>query len=490
MATLHRIVLAIAGSLNDGTSIPAPQGDRALRNGTTALADRQAQASAKTPPLLNRIGKGIGKFWIPIFLATVLTQAPIEQAGAASASTNQVSRPLPPRKKVVPPTSPSTNRVARPPSRTTVPTYRPPTPLRRMTPSTNQVRQIPNRNKVVPPRTPSRTIPTPTRRTTPSTNSPAATPKPKPKPKPTPTNPPGSGIGDSIAGNIIYDAITGQRVAVTPPMRGKMTAIPSVNQINGTKRRETVQGENNSRFPQLNRGENDGKTVAYDNANHSWTEYYVIHWDKIVTNPHHDPGDEYSWPFIVSDESLADGEGFYDVGDEFKTARRMRSMHRGAMKRPKTYSDGWTEWRWARAGEWVFSGESERIKCEHEVVSTIQRPADSRLAKSQTYKVGVKYKKAYLTYNRLSGSFDTTRVDRKMTTFIFKDEFPATSNHRKSILLLNEKNTQIVEGPTALGQSELYWESRVEDGIFSSPRTIWERKQHDELKEKEKEEND
>ena len=71
MATLHRIVLAIAGSLNNGTSSPAPQGgNRALRNKTTALADRQAQASAKTPPLLNRIGKGIGKFWISLLIAT------------------------------------------------------------------------------------------------------------------------------------------------------------------------------------------------------------------------------------------------------------------------------------------------------------------------------------------------------------------------------------------------------------------------------------
>ena len=84
MSTFHKIVLALAGSLNDGTSSPASQGNRALRNETNDLADRQAQPSAKTPPLLHRIGKGIGKFWIPIFLitATVLTQAPIEQAGA------------------------------------------------------------------------------------------------------------------------------------------------------------------------------------------------------------------------------------------------------------------------------------------------------------------------------------------------------------------------------------------------------------------------
>ena len=70
-------------------------------------------------------------------------------------------------------------------------------------------------------------------------------------------------------------------------MRGKMTDIPSVNQINGTKRRDTVQGENNTRISQLNPGENDGKTVVY-NTNHKWMEYYAVYWDKIVTNPPHD----------------------------------------------------------------------------------------------------------------------------------------------------------------------------------------------------------
>lgn len=244
MITFHKIVLAIAGLLNNGISSPAPQGNPALRNRTTALAsafaERQEPTSAKTPPSY--------------------------RSKSPTLTTNRVISPrrntAPPSRTAVPTYTPSTNRVTRP-------------PLRRRTPSTNQVsRPIPNRNRVVP----SRTIPTPTRRTTPSTNSPAAT--PKPKPKPTPTNPPGSGIGDSIAGNYIYDALTGQRVAITPPMRGKMTAIPSVNQINGTKRRDTVQGENDTRVPQMNLEENDGKTVAYD-ANHSWTEYYVIHWTKM-----------------------------------------------------------------------------------------------------------------------------------------------------------------------------------------------------------------
>ena len=86
MATLHKIVLAIASSLNNGTSSPAPQGNRALSNETNALAsafaERQEPTSAKTPPILNPIGKGIGKFWIIALAvtATVLTPSKTEAA--------------------------------------------------------------------------------------------------------------------------------------------------------------------------------------------------------------------------------------------------------------------------------------------------------------------------------------------------------------------------------------------------------------------------
>ncbi len=74
MATLHKIMLAIASSWNDGTSSPAPQGDnRALSNEPDALTDRQEQTSAKTPPIFNRIRKGIGKFWITAIALILLT---------------------------------------------------------------------------------------------------------------------------------------------------------------------------------------------------------------------------------------------------------------------------------------------------------------------------------------------------------------------------------------------------------------------------------
>ena len=75
--TFHKIVLAIASSWNNGTSSPVPQGgNRDLSNETNALsstfAERQAQPPAKTPPIPNPIGKGIGKFWIPAIALVLL----------------------------------------------------------------------------------------------------------------------------------------------------------------------------------------------------------------------------------------------------------------------------------------------------------------------------------------------------------------------------------------------------------------------------------
>ena len=180
MATLHRIVLAIASSWNNGTSSPAPQGgNRALSNETNALAsafaERQAQPSAKTPPIPNPIGKGIGKFWIPILLATAtaLSTIPIEQLEAASASTNQITRPTLPSYRSKSPTA-STNRVIPSRSRSiatrsrAVPTYRP---------STNRVARPPARtartNQVQTPSRRTRTIPVSTTR---SRTRPAALP--------------------------------------------------------------------------------------------------------------------------------------------------------------------------------------------------------------------------------------------------------------------------------------------------------------------------
>ena len=117
---------------------------------------------------------------------------------------------------------------------------------------------------------------------------------PKPKPKPTPTNPPGSGIGDSIAGNFIYDAITGQRVSVTSAMSGTITAIPSINEINSFKRTETV-SDYTLYWRRLTTGTTvDTKTQSEHgySAGHKWTEYFDVNFDMVVDNPDYDPDAE------------------------------------------------------------------------------------------------------------------------------------------------------------------------------------------------------
>ena len=68
MNTFHKIVLALASSWNNGTSSPAPQGNRAWSNKSNALDERQEPTSAETPPTPNRIGK----FWIPAIALVLL----------------------------------------------------------------------------------------------------------------------------------------------------------------------------------------------------------------------------------------------------------------------------------------------------------------------------------------------------------------------------------------------------------------------------------
>ena len=92
MATLQKIVLAIASSWNNEISSPAPQGNRALRNKTNALAERQEPTSAKTPQILNPIGKGIGKFWIPILLALATVLPTIHHRASQSVNHYKLAR--------------------------------------------------------------------------------------------------------------------------------------------------------------------------------------------------------------------------------------------------------------------------------------------------------------------------------------------------------------------------------------------------------------
>lgn len=279
-------------------------------------------------------------------------------------------------------------------------------------------------------------------------------------------------------------------------MDGTMVAVPSVNQRSGIRRLDTVDGSNYASGP-----DTDSEEDSFD-ANHKWTEYYKVYYDNIVDNPHYDSDNQYSEKYR-SEEGLGvreEGGAITEYGDEFLSAGDMVKDFGGARGGTRIDDEGYAFTVWTKKGKWLWNGESQRIKCEHELVDAIQTPNDSRLADGQTYKVGVKWKLEWLSnYGMLPGEtghgFIFKSRDRawRYRYLTGDDEFSATSASRTSVTLL-EKNTQIFQGPNALGRSRLYWEGIQETtggGLFGggTTRTRWERRQHDELKEKEKKES-
>ena len=313
------------------------------------------------------------------------------------------------------------------------------------------------------------------------------------KKRPPETNPPRSGVGDSIAGNFIYDAITGQRVSVTSAMSGTITAIPSINEINSFKRTETV-SDYTLHWRRLTTGTTvDTKTQSEHgySAGHKWTEYFDVNFDMVVDNPDYDPdaepGESNSEKYKIEDGGGGGSRNEY--GDSYMTRWDMIKKYSTSEYGRVTDSWGDKHVQLTKKGTWVYYGKSEKIKCEHELVDTVVN-TDGRLALGQKYKWGVRFQRQWLTYN---GEEFETKETGKLKELIWENEsmwLNATSENRKKLYFLNEKNMKLIDGPTALGQSRIYWESRVEDGLFSAPRTIWERKQYDELVEKEKQEND
>ena len=314
------------------------------------------------------------------------------------------------------------------------------------------------------------------------------------KKRPPETNPPRSGVGDSIAGNFIYDAITGQRVSVTSAMSGTITAIPSINEINSFKRTETV-SDYTLHWRRLTTGTTvDTKTQSEHgySAGHKWTEYFDVDFDMVVDNPNYDPDAE---PGELNSEryKIEDGGGGgsrNEYGDSYMTRGDMIKKYSTSEYGRVTDSWGDKHVQLTKKGTWIYYGKSEKIKCEHELVDTIVN-TDGRLALGQEYHYGLKYRRVWLTYDPDEGDFVVKKTEKlkNLNSAIPGWKFSATSKSRRNLRFLRRKNMEIVEGPTALGQSRIYWKSRVEDGLFSAPRTIWERAQHDELKEKEKQEN-
>ena len=236
--------------------------------------------------------------------------------------------------------------------------------------------------------------------------------------------------------------------------------------------------------------ERNSQSVDGYSAGHKWTEYFDVDFDMVVDNPDYDPdvepGEPNSERYKIEDGG---GGSRNEYGDEFKGAMDMIKEYSTSEYSRVTDSWGDKHVQLTKKGTWIYYGKSEKIKCEHELVDTIVN-TDGRLAVGQKYKWGVRFQRQWLTYN---GEEFETKETGKLKELIWENEsmwLNATSKNRKNLYFLNEKNMKLIDGPTALGQSRLYWKSRVEDGLFSAPRTIWERAQYDELKEKEKQEND
>lgn len=188
-----------------------------------------------------------------------------------------------------------------------------------------------------------------------------------------------------------------------------------------------------------------------------WTEYFKIHWDEIVEDPGHDPDDPCSLKYMVTFDNL-DNEGLREHGDEYMDAYAMQRRHMGARQGKKTHEDGTTGTVWIMPGEWVFSGESEKVKSVHWLHNEIADDPDIRLAHDQTYTAAVYWKLDHLTYN--GREFEVVESDnrfRKRT-----HTFSAHSPGRTKIDICYKRNTEVSDGPYIRGGSQLFWTKTVD----------------------------
>lgn len=230
-------------------------------------------------------------------------------------------------------------------------------------------------------------------------------------------------------------------------MDGKITATPTIKSASHAGRaKSTVNGHVDSSYPILN-----NKRERQD-PGYMWTEYFKIHWDEIVENPDHDPDDPCSYKYMVTNDNL-DNEGLHEHGDEYMTAGEMQGRHGGARQGKKTDCEGIEQVVWAKTGEWIFTGESERVRGIHNVLSEIADNPDMRLARTQSYLVGVYWKLDHLTYN--GREFEVTKMEIPWRRW--NKSFNAFARSRKKIDILPEKNREVSEGPDIAGSSQLFW---------------------------------
>ena len=289
----------------------------------------------------------------------------------------------------------------------------------------------------------------------------------------------GIGVGEVVGGlivnlvaNYIYDA-AGNKIKVNPPMDGKITASPKVEAYGGRRYWAFINGyAHDGLRPEQDRDRKRSKDYNLD----KWTEYFRVTYGEVVDNPDYDPdaepGERNSNKYMLRSH----GE-FGEHGDEYKNYRTMANEYATAEYGYVYDDDGNRYMQFSKKGRWVYTGESELIKCDHRLKNEVE-VGDNRLAKNQTYKAEVWYKLDELTWVKKREEFEVKRAGLSWQ----KDPYTlsATSSGWKKIgiLIHNSEITELKEK----GSSQLWWEGRAVDRRW--PRKdyiVWERKQHDEL---------
>ena len=287
----------------------------------------------------------------------------------------------------------------------------------------------------------------------------------------------GIGVGEAVGGlvinlvaNYIYDA-AGNKVKVNPPMNGQITATPKVEAYGGSRFWAFINGyATDGLEPDKDRDRKRNKDYNLD----KWTEYYNVSYNEVVDNPDYDPDAE---PGSANSRKYILGDWGNDYGDDYMSTSKMEKEYATAEMGYVYDDDGRQYVQYTKKGTWVYTGESERIKCYHRLANEVT-VGDNRLAKNQTYKVEVWYKLDLLTWSKYKEDFVVTFSDDNWRKKPYTRS--ATSSGWKKIEIL-EQNTEIIELEEK-GSSRIWWKGRAVDRRW--PRKdyiVWEREQHDEL---------
>lgn len=253
-------------------------------------------------------------------------------------------------------------------------------------------------------------------------------------------------------------------------MNGQITATPKVEAFGGYRYWSFINGYAHSeltpdRDRERNRGYNDDK----------WTEYFNVSYNEVVDNPDYDPDAE---PGEANSRKYILGDWGNDYGDDYMSTSKMEKEYATAEKGWRSDDNGreWTEF--TKEGRWVYTGESERIKCNHRLLNEVT-VGDNRLAKKQTYKVEVRYQLDYLTWSKEEEDFIVKIFDDWQNQ---EHTLSATSSGWKKIKIL-KKNTRIYQLEEK-GSSRIWWKGRAFKPLLAKNYIVWDREQHDELNSK------